>query len=81
MWMDETISSESLDFETSDDLVSDTSTIGRPLPSLEGLTRLDYKIPGELASRLDKASRKEGVDVSNYLLAAFSVVLGRYVQD
>ncbi|MFM2013140.1 MAG: hypothetical protein RLZZ396_1924 [Planctomycetota bacterium] len=81
MWMDETISSESLDFETSDDLVSDTSTIGRPLPSLEGLTRLDYKIPGELASRLDKASRNEGVAASNYLLAAFSVVLGRYVQD
>ena len=81
MWMDENLSCDSVNFETSDDLVPDTSTIGRPLPSLEGLTRLDYKIPGELASRLDKASRKEGVDVSNYLLAAFSVVLGRYVQD
>ncbi|MFM7926810.1 MAG: 4'-phosphopantetheinyl transferase superfamily protein [Pirellula sp.] len=45
----------------------------------ERLESCYYKLPGELASRLDKASRNEGVDASSFLLAAFTVVLNRYV--
>ena len=46
----------------------------------ESLASCYYRLPGELASQLEKASRNEGVDASSFLLAAFTVILNRYVQ-
>ncbi len=79
--MDETISADSRDFETNVDLAPNRSLPEPAAILVERLARRHYKIPEELASRLDKASRNEGVEASSFLLAAFTVVLNRYVQD
>ncbi|MFN9347030.1 MAG: non-ribosomal peptide synthetase [Planctomycetota bacterium] len=77
--MDETISADSRDFETNVDLAPNRSLPEPAAILVERLARRHYKIPEELASRLDKASRNEGVEASSFLLAAFTVVLNRYV--
>ena len=54
--MDEKISTDSLDFGTNVDLASTQSLHEPAAISVERLARRHYKIPEELASRLDKAS-------------------------
>lgn len=79
--MDEKISEDSLDFGTNFDWAPNRSLPEPAAISVKKFARHLYKIPGDLVSRLDKASRNDGVEASSFLLAAFTVVLNRYVQD